>query len=384
MSSTLLDIVSVDCFHNGLPKYYQHVLSIFEQVRSFSHVADFASLALQTLESELSEQDPEYSVLRTDLLSRLFHASLKTCRFDEAYSALTRYKDVALQRSALNSLITTVLAASGPGTTGLKQILHFPTSLVPNLATYVDETLVSLAKKQASFNSFLETEHNKWADSTPDFQRILQAYRIARGDYRGAAEIAYRNVQRLRQARDNPSSHLALVKGKDADDGKSMVEEDDPESQEIRHELLSLINLLACVDRSEAYILVERDHKDTPTSTTTTTYPDNKRHSTQLQMQTDDDGNISMDDADTNSPTIRRPSSNASHPSSSSVQGYGQNQNQQKPQKRAIVTLDHLRREYQSELDRVSRIERGDWEFGALDGEHEEEDVDGDETMVIS
>ena len=159
MSSTLLDIVSVDCFHNGLPKYFQHVLSIFEQVRSFSHVADFASLALQTLESELSEQDPEYNVLRTDLLSRLFHASLKTCRFDEAYSALTRYKDVALQRSALNSLITTVLAASGPGSTGLKQILHFPTSLVPNLVSYVDETLVSLAKKQSSFNSFLETEN---------------------------------------------------------------------------------------------------------------------------------------------------------------------------------------------------------------------------------
>lgn len=380
MSSTLLDIVSVDCFHNGLPKYFQHVLSIFEQVRSFSHVADFASLALQTLESELSEQDPEYNVLRTDLLSRLFHASLKTCRFDEAYSALTRYKDVALQRSALNSLITTVLAASGPGSTGLKQILHFPTSLVPNLASYVDETLVSLAKKQSSFNSFLETENNKWTDSTPDFQRILQAYRIARADYRGAAEIAYRNVQRLRQARDNPSSHLALAKAKEADDQKSMVEEDDPESQEIRHELLSLINLLACVDKSEAYILVEREDL----SFTQPTGPGNRPRSRQTQA-IDDDGNVSMDDIDPNSPTVRRPSSNASRPSSSSVQGHGyaQNQNQnQTPQKRVIVTLDHLRREYQGELDRVSRIERGDWEFGALD--EDEEDVDGDETMVIS
>lgn len=47
--------------------------------------------------------------------------------------------------------------------------------------------------------------------------------------------------------------------------------------------------------------------------------------------------------------------------------------------RRIIVTLDHLRREFQSELDRVSRIERGDWEFG-LD---EEKDVDNDETMVL-
>lgn len=384
MSSTLLDIVSVDCFHNGLPKYFQHVLSIFEQVRSFSHVADFASLALQTLESELSEQDPEYGVLRTDLLARAFHASLKTCRFDEAYSALTRYSDLALQRSSVNSLITTMLAASGPGTIGLKQILHFPVS--SNIAFYVDESLASLARKQSSFNSILDTD-KKWMDTTPDYQRIHQAYRIARSDYRGAAEIAYRNVQRLRQARDSPSSHLALTKGKEIDDQKSMVEENDPESQQIRNELLSLINLLACADKSEAYILVEREN---PTNTTSSsslsaTSP-NRRHSAQ---QADDDGNVIIDDANTttttNSPTTfnnrnpnRRPSSNTS----SSQQHHHA---RPAPQRRVIVTLDHLRREYQSELDRVSRIERGDWEFGALDVEEDEDGVvDNDDTMILS
>ena len=50
------------------------------------------------------------------------------------------------------------------------------------------------------------------------------------------------------------------------------------------------------------------------------------------------------------------------------------------PQRRVIITLEHLRREYQSELDRVSRIERGDWEFGLLD----DDEVDHDETMVLS
>lgn len=399
MSSTLLDIVSVDCFHNGLPKYFQHVLSIFEQVRSFSHVADFASLALQTLESELSEQDPEYNILRTDLLSRLFHASLKTCRFDEAYSALTRYRDVALQRSALSSLIATVLAASGPGTIGLKQILHFPTSLVPNLTSYVDETLVSLARKQTSFHSIVESDNSnnnlKWTDTTPDYQRILQAYRIARSDYRGAAEVAYRNVQCLRQARENPSSHLPLNLGKEADDQRSLVEEDDPESQEIRHELLSLINLLACVDKSEAYILVEREHTNTyaPSSSASATHSDRRR-----STQADDDGNVSMDDADTtitsnnshaNSNPNGRPSSSASGARPSSRGGGGSSShfhhhNHHTPQRQAIVTLEILRREYQSELDRVSRIERGDWEFGALDDDEGEEGVDNDDTMILS
>lgn len=395
----------MDRFHNGLPKYFQHVLSIFEQVHSFSHVADFASLALQTLESELSEQDPEYSVLRTDLLARLFHASLKTCRFDEAYSALTRYSDVALQRSSLNSLITTILASSGPGTTGLKQILHFPTSLVPNLASYVDETLVSLARKQTSFNSILDADDdnnksNKWTDTTPDYQRILQAYRIAQNDYRGAAEIAYRNVQRLRKARENPSSHLTLAKNKEAaDDPKSLVEEDDPESQEIRHELLSLINLLACVDKSEAYILVEKESPSSasasfmaPASSSFSSEEGRRRSS----MQADEDGNISMDDADaTNSPTpfpSNQRSSTGGRPSSGgsgsiNTPTNSRQQQQQRhhhgPQKRVIVTLDHLRREFQSELDRVSRIERGDWEFGALD-EEEYDGVDNDDTMILS
>ena len=409
MSSSLLDFVSMDRFHNGLPKYFQHVLSIFEQVHSFSHVADFASLALQTLESELSEQDPEYGVLRTDLLARLFHASLKTCRFDEAYSALTRYSDVALQRSALSFLITTILASSGPGTTGLKQILHFPTSLVPNLASYVDETLVSLARKQTSFNSILDDDDNnkhntKWTDTTPDYQRILQAYRIAQNDYRGAAEIAYRNVQRLRQARENPSSHLTLAKNKEAvDDPKSLVEEDDPESQEIRHELLSLINLLACVDKSEAYILVEKESPSSASASfmapASSSFPSEEEGRRRSSMQADEDGNISMDDADaTNSPTPfpsnqrsstgGKPSSGGSGSVNTPTNSRHHQQQQQRhhhgPQKRVIVTLDHLRREFQSELDRVSRIERGDWEFGALDEEEMYDGVDNDDTMILS
>ncbi|PYH88677.1 hypothetical protein BO71DRAFT_435506 [Aspergillus ellipticus CBS 707.79] len=376
MSSTLLDIVSVDCFHNGLPKYFQHILTIFEQARSFSHVADFASLALQALASEHgSEQDPENASLRADLLSRSFYASLQNCQFDQAYSALSRYRDRALQKSALSSLITGILTASGPGTAGLQKILHFPTSLVPNIASYVDEILASLARKQTTFSSYLDTE-NKWSDRAPDYQRILQAYRIARGDYRGAAAVAYRNVQRLRHARDH-STHLVLTKACEADEAHP-IEEDDPESKEIRHELLSLINLLACVDKSESYILVEKDGQQPPTD---------RRRSLQ---PTDDDGNVFMDGAaDANpaspspygshrrlsaSPTAIRPSSRRDSKSSIAATHI--------PQRRVIVTLDHLRREFQAELDRVSRIERGDWEFGILDDPAGE--PDNDETMLLA
>src|SRR5262245_58186931 len=108
MSSNLLDLISVNNFYNGLPKYFQHIISVFEQARAFAHVSDFARIALQVLESS-GKRDDDYTSTRTDLLSRLFHASLKTCRFDEAYSTLSRYSDPALQKSAMTSLITTIL-----------------------------------------------------------------------------------------------------------------------------------------------------------------------------------------------------------------------------------------------------------------------------------
>lgn len=388
MSSTLLDLVSVNCFHNGIPKYYQHILSIFEQVRSFSHVADFAGLALQALDSEpWAEKDPEYTSTRTDLLSRLFHASLTTCNFDQAYSALARYQDLTLQKSALSSLISSVLTVSGPGTAGLKQILRFPTSLVPNIASHVDEVLVALARKQSSFSSWLDIDNNE-IDTTPDYHRILQAYRIARNDYRGAAEIAYRNVQRLRQARDAPSSALARKNQKEVDDNG--IPQDDAESKEIRHELLSLINLLASVDKSEAYILVET--RPVGSSGASIASSQNCRGS-----QADDDGNVFMEDADAGSPAAfaaRRRSSSSAASFASDRRGSRSSIGAARgsvsfktpgteiPQERVIVTLEHLRREYQSELDRVSRIERGDWEFGLLGDE--DEDVDNDDTMVLS
>jgi nuclear pore complex protein Nup160 len=398
MSSTLLDIVAVDCFHNGLPKYFQHVLSIFEQVRAFSHVAEFASLALQALASEhASEQDIEVARLQNDLLSRLFYASLQTCQFNQAYSALSRYRDPALQKYALGSLITSILAASGSGSAGLEQILHFPTSLIPNIASHVDEILSSLARKQPSFSSLLDTS-NKWAQGTVDYQRILQAYRIKRGDYRGAAEVAYHNVERLRQARDTSTHHLILSKAKAGDTFHPPLDEDDPESNEIRHELLSLINLLACVDKSEAYILVDRDEQSRPSS--------RRRSSVKPE---DEDGNIFMDDADiptarhgsiaglrffpsksssssttnpTKPPSLSFPS--ATTPAGSTTASAPAKQpSHSVPRRRVIVTLDHLRREYQSELDRVSRIERGDWEFG-LDGDNEGVQADNDDTMLLA
>jgi nuclear pore complex protein Nup160 len=368
MSSGLLDLLAADKFNNGLPKYYQHILSLFEKAGSFSHVADFASLSLQALESDPHKEtdDPGYQDLRTDVLSRMFHASLRTCQFDKAYSALSRYTNLALQKSALGLLIKAILSAYGSGTSGLEQLLHFPLWLTPNLSSYVDESLLSLARKQTSFSSSLDGDAYLWESNyTPDYHRILHAYRIARNDLRGAAELGYQTVQRLRHARDSPIAQRALIRrGKvDEEESKRMVEEDDLESKEIRHELLSLINLLACVDRSEAYILVDLD------AVIPVTAPAVSEAETPGKRHVDDD--VFMDDSTPSKGSFaqRRRSSGALSMDSArlavSNSNTNNNNNKHSPSpRRVIVTLEQLRREYQSELDRVSRIQRGDWEFG--------------------
>ncbi|CRG85102.1 DNA repair protein rhp51 [Talaromyces islandicus] len=358
MSSGLLDILDADNFNNGLPKYFQHIVSVFEKARSFTHVSDFASFALQALETDgqYSQDDPEYLNIRTEVLSRLFYASLRTCQFDKAYSALSRYTNSALQKPALASLITAILSAHGPGISGLEQLLHLPLGITPSLSSHVDECLLSLARKQPSFSSSLDPDDLWWeGNDTPDYHRILHAYRIARNDLRGAAELGYQTVQRLRDARDTPLTQLALVRRRiDDDESRRLVEEDDLESKKIRHELLSLINLLACVDKNEAYILVELD----PTQGTA-----------EMAKHNDDNDDVFMDDANLSrgpsSPSARRRSSGTGS-AEASQQAIGNKKHRPSPQ-RAIVTLEHLRREYQAELDRVSRIQRGDWEFGAVD-----------------
>ncbi|KAM5444122.1 hypothetical protein MferCBS31731_000639 [Microsporum ferrugineum] len=363
MSSNLLDIVSVDSFHNGLPRYFQHIVSLFELARAFIHVADFANLALQALGSspKKNETDLEHKNLRSDLLSRLFHASLKTCRFDDAYSALARYTDLALQKSALTSLTTTILTAYGSGTAGLQKVLRLPLSLTPHLCSHVDDILSSLASKQSPLGSSSNQAAplNTWQGSQniPEYHRVLKAYRIARNDIRGAAEISYQTVNRLRDLRDRPAT--SRVKFITPDDASNDLNEDDIESRELRNELLSLINLLACMEKNEAYIVVEQFDPNANRRDSMSTLP-RPRSSMEDPFTTSHSSaknpfSQSLDLPD--SPTAQH-NSVLSRSSSSLKNTHA---------KRTVITLEDLRKEYQSELDRVSRIRSGDWEFGVVE-----------------
>jgi len=77
-------------FSEGLPSYYGHIIRLLEAGKAYSYVADFARLGLRSM---VGREDQE---LKTDLLQRLFTATIQTSRFEEAYSAMARHSDTAL------------------------------------------------------------------------------------------------------------------------------------------------------------------------------------------------------------------------------------------------------------------------------------------------
>ncbi|OCK76685.1 hypothetical protein K432DRAFT_305825 [Lepidopterella palustris CBS 459.81] len=210
-SINLLSLDERDCFSEGLSRYYQHVLSLFEKAKAQSFTAEFAKLGLQSLTGE------ELDEVKTDLLSRLFSASIQTSRFDDAYSALTRYTDPSLRKSALATIITTMVAQSrGPA------LLKFP---FVNLYSEVDNVLSSLCQKTLNLAS------------GPPYHKILYSFRISRNDFRGAASILYERLQRLQTTSSKVHS---------------------PEDESLTQAYLMLINTLASVQPDQAWILAEQ------------------------------------------------------------------------------------------------------------------------------
>lgn len=212
---------------------------------------------------------------------------------------------MALQKSAMTSLVTAIFtapSAAGDASGGMQQLLRLPLGLHPTLSQHVDEALAGLAHRRT---------RSGWPDGTAnDYLRILQAYRLARNDFRGSVSVLFDRLGLLR---------------------KSAAARNDPAAKGLRHALLALVNMLACVDPDDAYILAE-------------------------------------------APEEGSDAANGGHDGGDEVTGW-------KRRKRIIVTLDDLRKEYQALLDQCSRFERGDYEFGLDEEEEEEDEAVSDEEM---
>jgi nuclear pore complex protein Nup160 len=95
------------------------------------------------------------------------------------------------------------------------------------LAADADATLLALAKKSLASTSSATKPHHQ----------ILYAFRTQRGDFRGAAEILYEHLERLRHGEARQYQ--------------------DPEDETTLQAYLLLINTLACCGEGEGWLLAE-------------------------------------------------------------------------------------------------------------------------------
>ncbi|KAJ4349291.1 hypothetical protein N0V95_004721 [Ascochyta clinopodiicola] len=210
-SAYLVSETDRNLFSEGLPRYYSHVLGLFEKVKAYSYVAEFAQLGLRSLTGREDEE------IKTELLQRLFTASIQTARFQVAYTAMTRHSDAALKHSSLQTLIVSMI-----GQSQATALLKFP---FVGLADEVDSLLSSLCHKTLNLAS------------GPPYHQILYSFRISRNNLRGAASIMHERLQRLKTT-------------------SSKVH--DPADDSLIQCYLTIINTLSSVNKQDAYILAEQ------------------------------------------------------------------------------------------------------------------------------
>lgn len=223
-TSGLLDDTEWKLLYNGLPRYYSHIVSLFDKDKAHSYVNDFARLGLMLCKT--SFDDPGIADLRTDALSRLFNGSIQTTRYEEAYATLMLFRDKALQHAALRTLIIRMCETSSAC-----QFLDLP---FLGLQNRVDEIL---AQKCVGI-----------VDVTVGipYHQILYAWRIKHNDFRGAAAVSLERLQRLQN-----SGSAGYVQ--EADNGGAHDALDTP----ITRQYLVLLNALSCVDARQAWVLSE-------------------------------------------------------------------------------------------------------------------------------
>lgn len=235
--------------HCGLPAYYSHIVALFDASKVHSYVIDFARLALQfaspiTTAKPIHDQpkNQRSEEIRTDLLSRLFSASLYTARYDLANSTLGLMRDEALKSHYLRTLIITMAESQS-----VSSMLSLPWL---GLEDGVSAVLSQKSQSVVDVNVGVP------------WHMILYSWRIRRGDFRGAASVAYERLQKLQVLAEKeggnparaPAGKMVLRNGQYEWDERRGRDELD---SEVTRAYLQVINALACVEGDQAWIFVE-------------------------------------------------------------------------------------------------------------------------------
>ncbi|KAI8629262.1 nucleoporin Nup120/160-domain-containing protein [Xylariaceae sp. FL1651] len=215
-SSGLLDDDEWNLLFAGLPRYYAHIVALYEKQKAYSFVVDFSRLALQFINKKTKDAD----LLRTEIQGRLFSGATAISRYELAHSTLVAMKDRALQHSFLRTLIQKMC-----------DNLHNAELIglsFPGLQSAVDDILAQKCQDTVDVITGIP------------YHQILYSWRIKRNDYRGAAVILLDRIQKLKQ----------LGEG-------DQFTSDDVLDTAITRQYLILINVLSCVEQKQAWITAE-------------------------------------------------------------------------------------------------------------------------------
>ncbi|KAI1130439.1 nucleoporin Nup120/160-domain-containing protein [Nemania abortiva] len=216
-SSGLLDDAEWNLLFNGVPRYYAHIVALYEKCRAYSYVVDFARLALQFINKKTNDAD----LLRIEVQGRLFSGATAISRFELAHSTLIAMKDRALQHSYLRILIQKMCDNLHNA-----ELVQLP---FPGLQGAVDEILAQRCQDTVDVITGIP------------YHQILYSWRIKRNDYRGAAAILLDRIHKLRQLGE----------------GDQFTSEDILDTA-ITRQYLMLINVLSCVEQKQAWITAEQ------------------------------------------------------------------------------------------------------------------------------
>ncbi|KAK3051666.1 hypothetical protein LTR09_007321 [Extremus antarcticus] len=250
-TAQLLSVEEHNYFGQGQTVFYQHVTALFEKLKIWSYAVDFARLALHHLETgtdadRIYEQDERWQdqdssqiqiidavmaqqrllsrggPVREELLSRLFNALLQTGRYDEAFDALQYVNDLPLKRSQLRKLLEACVKQDSVQTL---LDLRFEDA---NLVQEADAVLLALAKKELASTT----------SSSRSFYRAIYAFRTQRSNFRGAAELLYEHLERLRYTHHKHGMQ-------------------DPEDDTLVDAYVLLLNTMACCGEEDAWLLAD-------------------------------------------------------------------------------------------------------------------------------
>jgi nuclear pore complex protein Nup160 len=317
-SAGLLDDTEWNLLHTGLLSYYTHIVNLFDRHKAYSFVIEFARLGLQ-----FPPGPRESPLIRTEVQSRLFAASIAISHFDTAHTILLSMDDEALQKSYLRKLIER-MCETGQNA----ELVSLPFS---GLHMKVDAILLEKCKM------------TKDVINDIPYHQILYSWRVSHDDFRGGATILMDRLQKLK----------ALGAG-------DKIGSDNVMDTEVTKIYLLIINALSCVEKdNHAYIF-----QDLP-------MPSEEEAQREDQLLKEQLGG-------TTKALDQEPGQNRPDPEDK-IEWLLEECKKRAPKHpppreppRKMLTLADLRKEYQQELDRIVAIQTNQF---ALTGEDDAMDL---------